>query len=44
LRSRQQGEIDKLEKAIATLEPKAEPGELDPLYQLRQEMKDALNT
>jgi hypothetical protein len=44
LRSRQQGEIDKLEKAIETLEPKAEPGELDPLYQLRQEMKDALNT
>jgi methyl-accepting chemotaxis protein len=44
LRARQQGEIDKLEKAIATLEPKAEPGELDPLYQLRQEMKDALNT
>jgi hypothetical protein len=44
LRSRQQGEIDKLEQAIATLEPKAEPGELEPLYQLRQEMKDALNT
>jgi hypothetical protein len=44
LRSRQQGEIDKLEKAIAALEPKAEPGELDPLYELRQEMKDALNT
>lgn len=44
LRSRQQGEIDKLEQAIKTLEPKAEPGELDPLYQLRQEMKDALNT
>lgn len=44
LRSRQQGEIDKLERALATLEPKAEPGELDSLYQLRQEMKDALNT
>ena len=44
LRSRQQGEIDKLDQAIKTLEPKAEPGELDPLYQLRQEMKDALNT
>jgi len=44
LRSRQQGEIDKLEKAIGTLEPKAEPGELEPLYELRQEMKDALNT
>lgn len=44
LRARQQSEIDKLERAIATLEPKAEPGELDSLYQLRQEMKDALNT
>lgn len=44
LRSRQQGEIDKLEKAIKSLEPKAEPGELDPLYELRQQMKDALNT
>src|SRR5262245_43725113 len=44
LRSRQQGEIDKLDKAILTLEPKAEPGELEPLYQLRQEMRDALNT
>jgi hypothetical protein len=44
LRSRQQGEIDKLDQAIKTLEPKAEPGELEPLYQLRQEMIDALNT
>ncbi len=44
LRSRQQSEIDKLEQAIAALEPKAEPGELEPLYQLRQAMKDALNT
>ena len=44
LRSRQQGEIDKLEQAIASLEPKAEPGELEPLYELRTEMKDALNT
>jgi methyl-accepting chemotaxis protein len=44
LRSRQQGEIDKLDKAIVALEPKAEPGELEPLYQLRQEMRDALNT
>jgi len=44
LRSRQQGEIDKLDQAIKTLEPKAEPGELDPLYQLRQEMIDAQNT
>lgn len=44
LRSRQQSEIDKLEQAIASLEPKAEPGELEPLYSLRQQMKDALNT
>jgi nitrogen fixation/metabolism regulation signal transduction histidine kinase len=44
LRSRQQSEIDKLEQAIAALEPKAEPGELEPLYALRQQMKDALNT
>jgi nitrogen fixation/metabolism regulation signal transduction histidine kinase len=44
LRSRQQSEIDKLEKAIAFLEPKAEPGELEPLYSLRQQMKDALST
>lgn len=44
LRARQQGEIDKLDQAIASLEPKAEPGELEPLYQLRQAMKDGLNT
>jgi nitrogen fixation/metabolism regulation signal transduction histidine kinase len=44
LRSRQQGEIDKLDSAIKILEPKAEPGELENLYQLRQEMIDALNT
>ncbi len=44
LRARQQGEIDKLDQAIASLEPKAEPGELEPLYQLRQAMRDALNT
>jgi hypothetical protein len=44
LRSRQQSEIDKLEQAISSLEPKAEPGELEPLYQLRQHMKDALDT
>jgi len=43
LRQRQEVEIEKLERAISTLEPKAEPGELEPLYQLRQEMKDALN-
>jgi methyl-accepting chemotaxis protein len=44
LRARQQGEIDRLDEAIRTLEPKAEPGELEPLYQLRQQMSDALNT
>jgi len=43
LRSRQQEEIDKLEAAITTLEPKAEPGELEPLYQLRKQMKAALD-
>jgi hypothetical protein len=43
LRRRQEEEIEKLEKAITTLEPKAEPGELEPLYQLRKEMKAALD-
>lgn len=43
LRQRQEEEIEKLERAINTLEPKAEPGELDPLYQLRKEMKAALD-
>ena len=43
LRQRQEEEIEKLEKAISTMEPKAEPGELDPLYQLRKEMKAALD-
>ena len=43
LRQRQEEEIAKLERAINTLEPKAEPGELDPLYQLRKEMKAALD-
>jgi hypothetical protein len=43
LRQRQEEEIEKLEKAIATMEPKAEPGELEPLYQLRKEMKAALD-
>jgi nitrogen fixation/metabolism regulation signal transduction histidine kinase len=43
LRARQQAEIDKLERAIALLEPKAEPGELEPLYELREQMKNALN-
>ena len=43
LRQRQEAEIEKLERAIASLEPKAEPGELEPLYQLRAEMKAALD-
>jgi nitrogen fixation/metabolism regulation signal transduction histidine kinase len=43
LRRRQEVEIEKLERAITTLEPKAEPGELEPLYQLREEMKAALD-
>jgi len=43
LRQRQEEEIAKLEKAIASLEPKAEPGELEPLYVLRKEMKAALD-
>lgn len=43
LRQRQEEEIAKLERAIASLEPKAEPGELEPLYQLRNEMKAALD-
>jgi nitrogen fixation/metabolism regulation signal transduction histidine kinase len=43
LRQRQEAEIEKLEQAIATMEPKAEPGELEPLYQLRKEMKAALD-
>ena len=43
LRQRQEVEIEKLERAIATMEPKAEPGELDPLYELRREMKAALD-
>ncbi|MEP7053113.1 MAG: HAMP domain-containing protein [Pseudomonadota bacterium] len=43
LRERQEVEIAKLERAITTLEPKAQPGELEPLYQLRKEMKAALD-
>ena len=43
LRQRQEEEIAKLDRAITTLEPKAEPGELEPLYQLRTEMKAALD-
>ena len=43
LRRRQEVEIEKLDRAISALEPKAEPGELAPLYQLRSEMKAALD-
>lgn len=43
LRKRQEVEIEKLDRAITTMEPKAEPGELEPLYQLRKEMKAALD-
>ena len=43
LRGRQQVEIEKLERAIATLGPKAKPGELEELNQLLKEMKAALD-
>jgi len=43
LRGRQEAEIAKLDGAIATLEPKAEPGELEPLHSLRREMQGALD-
>jgi len=43
LRSRQKEEIDKLERAIEALEPKAEADKLEPLYQLREEMKASLD-
>lgn len=44
LRKRQEREITELEKAIASLENKAEPAALSPLHQLRNEMKAALET
>jgi methyl-accepting chemotaxis protein len=52
LRARQEGEIEKLDAAIAKLEREAEAGRLGtsgaealmPLHELRQEMKDALDT
>ncbi len=43
LRGRQKEEIDKLEAAIAALEPKAAPGELAALQELQKEMKAALD-
>jgi nitrogen fixation/metabolism regulation signal transduction histidine kinase len=42
LRERQEAEIKKLDRAIATLEPKAEPGELEPLQSLKREMQGSL--
>jgi nitrogen fixation/metabolism regulation signal transduction histidine kinase len=42
LRERQEVEIGKLVKAITTLESKAEPGELEPLYTLLKDMEAAL--
>jgi hypothetical protein len=42
LRERQEAEIGKLVKAITTLEPKAEPGELEPLHGLLRDMEAAL--
>jgi len=44
LRSRQQGELDQLEQAIQSLEPKVERGELQRLYDLRRQLRDSLNT
>ena len=43
LRARQEEEIGKLEAAIAALEPKAAPGELAALEELKKEMKAALD-
>jgi methyl-accepting chemotaxis protein len=42
LRERQEGEIAKLVQAIKALEPKAEPGELEPLHTLLRDMEAAL--
>jgi nitrogen fixation/metabolism regulation signal transduction histidine kinase len=43
LRERQEVEIAKLDSAIEKLEGKADKSELEPLYQLRREMKAALD-
>ena len=43
LRSRQESEIAMLETAIAQLEGKADASALKPLYELKQEMQEALN-
>ena len=42
LRERQETEIGKLTGAIRTLEPKAGPGELEPLYSVLRDMEEAL--
>jgi hypothetical protein len=42
LRSRQESEIEKLGQAIAALESKTAPGELEKLHNLHKEMKTAL--
>jgi hypothetical protein len=43
LRERQQGEIDKLDSALAQLEGKASEDALQPLHSLRAEMKSAID-
>jgi nitrogen fixation/metabolism regulation signal transduction histidine kinase len=42
LRERQESEIAKLDQAIATLESKSAPGEIEPLHALRREMQATL--
>jgi len=42
LRERQEVEIGKLTRAVRTLEPKAAPGELEPLYSVLRDMEEAL--
>ena len=44
LRQRQEDEIGRIEKAIATLEPKTGAGELETLQSLKRDMKAALDT
>jgi hypothetical protein len=42
LRSRQQGEIDAVDRALAKLESKVSSEDLDPLRRLRSEMQRSL--
>ena len=44
LRGRQEEEVQRIEKAITALEPKAGAGDLDGLQALRRDMKAALDT